>query len=299
MGKLIDLTGKQFNRLTVLERDTTKAKVYWICKCQCGKIKSIESSSLRSGKTQSCGCLQKERSREAAASYDLIGKKYNRLLVLDKVIIDNKLKWKCLCDCGNITYTTTKSLMSGHTKSCGCLQKEITHDRLFIDLTGQVFGKLKVLELAEKKNGNIMWRCQCECGNIIETRGTDLRYRKFRSCGCVESKGEQTITNLLVKNNISFVTQKRFDTCKNPETNAQLIFDFYINDSFLLEYDGVQHYQTSTGWNNEEHLNYAQKHDNIKNQWCKENNVPLKRIPYWELKNITLENIMDDTFLIT
>lgn len=298
MGKLIDLTGKQFNRLTVLERDTTKTGVYWICKCQCGKIKSIESSCLKRGKTQSCGCLQKERLREAT-SCNLIGKKYNRLLVLDKAIIDNKLKWKCLCDCGNITYTTTTALTSGHTKSCGCLQKEIVHDKLFIDLTGQVFGKLKVLELAEKKNGNIMWRCQCECGNIIETRGTDLRYRKFRSCGCVESRGEQIITNLLVKNNIPFVTQKRFDTCKNPETNAQLIFDFYINDSFLLEYDGVQHYQTSTGWNNEEHLNRTQKHDNIKNQWCKENNIPLKRIPYWELKNITIENIMDDTFLTT
>ena len=37
----------------------------------------------------------------------------------------------------------------------------------------------------------------------------------------------------------------------------------------------------------------------LKNQWCRKNNIPLKRIPYWELNNITINNIMDDTFLVT
>jgi len=298
MGNLIDLTGKKFGRLTVLERDFSKERVYWICKCQCGNLKSIRSDSLKNGAIQSCGCLWKERIRENN-NIDLINQQFGKLLVKEKIIINNKTKWRCLCNCGKEVFVSTGNLTSGHTKSCGCLQKEIVHNNNFIDLTGQTFGKLKVLELTGKKNNRTMWRCQCECGNIIETRGTDLRYRKNRSCGCVESKGEQIITNLLIQNNVSFVTQKRFATCRNPETNAQLIFDFYINDSFLLEYDGVQHYQTSSGWNNEQHLNYTKLHDNIKNQWCCENNIPLKRIPYWELDSITIENIMDNTFLIT
>lgn len=52
MSKLIDLTGNKYGFLTVLEKDNnrkTNNGSYWICKCDCGKIKSIKSSSLRNG----------------------------------------------------------------------------------------------------------------------------------------------------------------------------------------------------------------------------------------------------------
>lgn len=67
MGKLIDLTGKRFGRLTVIERDydpkKTKHKkyVYWKCVCDCGNKKSVGSQALRSGRTKSCGCLTIDR----------------------------------------------------------------------------------------------------------------------------------------------------------------------------------------------------------------------------------------------
>lgn len=61
MGKLIDLTGVKFGRLTVIKRDDTKdSKVKWICKCLCGNYKPVYGSYLRSGETESCGCLRKE-----------------------------------------------------------------------------------------------------------------------------------------------------------------------------------------------------------------------------------------------
>ena len=59
-----DLKGQRFNRLTVLQLDTEKTnkqRSYWICKCDCGKIKSIRSDQLTSGKTKSCGCLNTEK----------------------------------------------------------------------------------------------------------------------------------------------------------------------------------------------------------------------------------------------
>ena len=78
MGKgLIDLTGRRFERLLVLRRDTesTKKEPYWICKCDCGTIKSIAGTSLREGRTKSCGCLNNEmRSERGKASLiDLSG----------------------------------------------------------------------------------------------------------------------------------------------------------------------------------------------------------------------------------
>lgn len=63
---------------------------------------------------------------------DLIGKKFNRLTVLGlgKRNSSGQIQWKCKCDCGNIVFVTTSYLKSGHTKSCGCLSKEMASKRL-------------------------------------------------------------------------------------------------------------------------------------------------------------------------
>lgn len=61
-----DLTGKKFNRLTVISFATKrKNRNYWFCKCECGKEKEVESSDLKRGRVKSCGCLQKERYYES------------------------------------------------------------------------------------------------------------------------------------------------------------------------------------------------------------------------------------------
>ena len=65
MGKIIDMTGKKFGRLTVVEFDPNKKinnKAYWICKCDCGNILSVRGQDLRQGKTKSCGCYMREKS---------------------------------------------------------------------------------------------------------------------------------------------------------------------------------------------------------------------------------------------
>lgn len=68
-------------------------------------------------------------------NYDLIGQKFTRLTVIGKVdsyISPNgakKIKWLCKCDCGNEVEVTTSSLISGGTKSCGCLRSEATIKR--------------------------------------------------------------------------------------------------------------------------------------------------------------------------
>ena len=64
--KAIDLSGRRFGRLVVLDRDGTYRNKsganlpIWVCKCDCGNETKVVSSSLRSGNTKSCGCLHKE-----------------------------------------------------------------------------------------------------------------------------------------------------------------------------------------------------------------------------------------------
>ena len=61
MGKLIDLTGQRFGRLTVIERAENKTtgqkpKTMWVCRCECGKVTAVTGYALRRGMAVSCGC---------------------------------------------------------------------------------------------------------------------------------------------------------------------------------------------------------------------------------------------------
>ncbi len=62
MRQLIDLTGQNINRLTVIERvDNDKyGYVKWLCRCECGKETIVRGGNLKNGHTKSCGCLKKE-----------------------------------------------------------------------------------------------------------------------------------------------------------------------------------------------------------------------------------------------
>lgn len=62
MSKLLDLAGQRFGRLTVIERAgrSEKGRTLWLCQCACGLKKEVASYYLRTGRTNSCGCLQRE-----------------------------------------------------------------------------------------------------------------------------------------------------------------------------------------------------------------------------------------------
>jgi hypothetical protein len=78
MGKVIDLTGERFGRLTVVKRGKTAKRknnrgtlTYWVCQCDCGSTREVLNSDLKKGSTTSCGCYQRQRSREANITHGL------------------------------------------------------------------------------------------------------------------------------------------------------------------------------------------------------------------------------------
>jgi len=190
VGKVIDLVGKRFGRLVVTELShVNKGGAQWICACDCGNIKTISGHSLRRGCTKSCGCKQKEHIKELGLTKrkNIIGNKYGRLTVIEFSHVDEKTKsafWICECDCGNMVTVHGNKLRRGHTKSCGCLQKEFASKTFFIDLTGQKFNSLLVEEFDSFKNGISMWKCLCECGNYKIASGINLKQGCILSCGC-------------------------------------------------------------------------------------------------------------------
>jgi len=130
-GKKMNLSGRRFGRLTVLEEAGRNKwnRVLWKCLCSCGTIKVVNGNNLRIGDTKSCGCLNKERLSETS-KIDLKGQRFSRLVVLKEVGRDKccRVLWECKCDCGNKTIVNSNSLRRGDTKSCGCLQKERTSE---------------------------------------------------------------------------------------------------------------------------------------------------------------------------
>lgn len=98
--------------------------------------------------------------------------------------------YKCLCDCGNYIDVYAGNLRKGNTKSCGCLNLEKLSERRLIDLTGQRFGRLRVISRDEdqKHEGgskSAMWLCKCDCGNEVVVNGNSLRMGRTKSCGCL------------------------------------------------------------------------------------------------------------------
>lgn len=253
---------------------------------------------------------------------DLTGQRFGRLKVIKYSPEVSKEKgqgirfWECECDCGNITYVPTRSLNNGNTRSCGCLeyenrlkncQKGIEYVNK--DLTGQKFELLTVIRQAtseetahrQRKHKVKYWYCQCECGNFHIVCTSDLTGGKVSSCGCLNSKGEQKITSLLLNNNINFVQQYSFKDLINQKTQSPLFFDFAIlgdNNKilYMIEYDGIQHFSKEHQFSKEpENLLFIQERDRIKNEYCFKNNIPLIRIPYTHFNSITINDLKLET----
>ena len=290
MASLKDLTGKKFGAWNVISRAPNKNNlVYWHCKCDCGTERDVRSASLIKGISTNCGCKRKQTLSQIRL-IDISGQRFGKLIVLE--YDRNQSKWKCQCDCGNITYVTSDCLKSKHTKSCGCLKYDFAQSKIK-DLTNHRFGKLIALEIVEHKP--IKWKCKCDCGNETIVNGSSLIQGLTQSCGCLKSKGEGKIIQLLKENNISFEYQKFFDTCVF-DTKNKARFDFYINNKYIIEYDGEQHFgYTKSGWNTEEHFKKLKARDEYKNKWCRENHIPIIRIPYTQYDNLSIKDLLLET----
>lgn len=120
-----------------------------------------------------------------------------------------------------------------------------------------------------------------ECGeifNIIPSR----YFNQGKNCPKCSPKsvGELKVKNILINKEISFEEQKRFDECRNKYS---LPFDFYLpNLNICIEYQGLQHFEPVGEFGGEESFKHQKVKDDIKRNFCKDNNIKLIEIPYWE-----------------
>lgn len=237
----VDLTGLKFSRLTVVSPvGSSDGRALWHCVCDCGVELDVRANDLTSGNTKSCGCLRHEASvanikGQRRRIIDMTGRRYGRLVVQEKVPHKDRerIKWVCLCDCGNTCIVLGELLRRGTTTSCGCFAKEArrkngaksagraTSKR--IDLTGQRFGRLFVKEVADKTDrGQIRWRCVCDCGAERLVTTGHLRSGHTKSCGCLglENATKAKIKHGGVRSKLYGVYCTMKARCNNPNSQG-------------------------------------------------------------------------------
>jgi len=147
---------------------------------------------------------------------------------------------------------------------------------IFIEKAKKLHGDKYDYSLVDYKNSRTKVKIICSEHGVFE----QLANNHLRNMGCPicnESKGERKVSLILKNKNILYIREMKFDDCKDKQ---HLPFDFYLpNLNMCLEFDGRQHYKEIFG---KSKLTYTQKHDKIKDEYCKNNNIRLLRIKYDE-----------------
>jgi hypothetical protein len=170
---------------------------------------------------------------------------------------------------------------------CGKGKKE--HEE-FVDQLNGIYGdEYIVLSKYEQSDKKILVEHNCDKCNHHQWRVLPFNLLNGSGCPkCASSKGEKRIAQYLIKNGVDYKAQYWFNDCRDKKP---LKFDFAIfeqnNLKLLIEYDGELHYEPyRTGEKAKGKLLYIQKHDKMKNEYCRINKIQLLRIPYWEKENI-------------
>lgn len=222
------------------------------------------------------------------------------VLLSDKYInARTNLKWKCLKDgCGETFEAKWDHIQSNHgcpycagVKVClsNCLATK--RPELAKEWHTVKNGDLTPYDITYGSGQKVWWECN-ECG--YEWRISPSARYKHGCPKCNESKGEKFISSIFDLYNINYISQKTFPDCIYKYV---LRFDFYLPDfNVCIEYNGRQHYEPVEYFGGEKQFQLQQQLDQIKRDYCKNNNINLIEIPYWDFDNI--EMILKDNIFI-
>lgn len=199
---------------------------------------------------------------------------------------------------GDFLTTPNRHLMgNGYNKTkiagCGCpkcgIETTTSNTEEFVARASEIHRGLYNYDEVDYTKCFELVKIRCEKHGIFEQ--TPSSHLGGTGCPvCNNSKGEQKIYDILTEHNINIEPQKRFDDCRHV---MPLAFDFYLPDhNTLIEFDGVQHFESVEFWGGEVALAQNKLRDSIKNTYCEENDIKLIRIPYYDYDNI--ETILED-----
>ena len=272
--------------------------LYYKCK-RCGQIKSLSTARKALECFSLCPeCDGREKNIIQKKIYDFFRTTQDYKLINWTGHVRDRVKIQCL-KCQSIferyPSNVCKSLdVCPNCNNGGTKQKlDITTVQQRID---KKFGKNQytLIEYKGQLNSNNKVRCE-NCGFIFNIRISSFLTQDTRGCPKCKrfhSKGEQMVEAYLKENNIMYSTQKRYSDCNNNLSS----FDFCVYDSlgkeYLIEVNGVQHYQGKQGRDGSWSLSDNQRRDKIKQDYCARTGKQLIIIPYYDLKEDKIEQYL-------
>ncbi|MGL5718469.1 MAG: hypothetical protein ACRCX2_36030 [Paraclostridium sp.] len=260
-------------------------------KCTCGEIFHVAFTRFfKEGQRQCKKCGYQNGATKQTMSVDefkdrvlvILGEDYE-VADFKKVSNDVRMIHKT---CGK-TYTQKGSkILSGQRCShCYAPKKKVFED-VDAEIKSICGEELKLIEYNNHDNMIL----KCKCGNKLKRGMSEIRKHKGAFCEkCKVSSGVIQIEAFLNHNNIAYIREHSFDGCVYKR---KLRFDFYIPDfNLCIEYDGEQHYRTLYHWGGEKGLHLNKIRDNIKNEYCKSNDIELLRISF---KEENINNILEN-----
>lgn len=181
-----DITGMRSGRLVAVRPtdQRRRSSILWLCKCDCGGEVLAEPYKIRNQVISSCGCIRTEKKIK-----DITGQRFGRLVALERL---NKKRgssflWRCQCDCGKTVETSANSLLSGNTRSCGCL-------------------RIEAIKRTNAKYGSVADRMRLVDGTCLE-RIERSRLQKNNTSGCtgVQARGDKWIAVLTFKKEVHYL----------------------------------------------------------------------------------------------
>lgn len=250
----------------------TKLKV----KCPCGNIYEATPTTLREG----------HKCRRCTGRYQYNLEELQQIrpdLEILEILSNKRIKYRCPI-CGEVSQTS-QLWLTGKDRTRGCY-----------NCRGQRIskGRTKTKEYLQSKcpditilgdyiNNSTPIKYRCKCGTIHYARPNNL-ISGNRCWHCRESKGEGLIKEYLDNHNISYMMGYKYDDCRDKKP---LPFDFYLSDyNICIEFDGSQHFKSSSLWDKNGDLTIRKQHDKIKTNYCKNKGIKLIRISYKQVNNI-------------
>ena len=216
--------------------------------------------------------------------------KYDYSLV-DYINCDTQVK--ILCPIHGIFEQTPYNHLKGDCNSCARdlngKKKRLTQEK-FLERVIEIHNNKYDYSLVEYINSDTIIKILCKKHGCFEQTADKHLYSKQGCPKCKNSLGEEIIIQILTKNKINYIFQKKFENCKNL---FSLPFDFYLPDyNICIEYDGKQHYKPVEHFGGKKEFLKRKKRDRIKTDYCKKMKIKLIRIKYNEnIKEKIKENI--------
>lgn len=273
--KFIEENGYKF--IEIVEYKYIRSKVKIWCGIENHEPYIVDFYSFKSG-SRCKHCYDLKRGCNQKFTFDFVKNELEKIgyTLLENEYKNNRTKMNMICSNNHHILMTFDSIRNGRRcRKCSGSQKH-TYDEVKNDVEKQGYKLISTSYIDNKHKLDV----QCPKGHVYK-----VKYNHWvtgsRCPKCRESKGENTINEVLKNFNINFIREYRFDDCRDIHT---LPFDFYLPEyNTCIEFDGEQHFSSCDFYGGNQAYEIRKSHDNIKTQYCLDNKINLIRIPYWNI----------------